>query len=179
MHAGASLVAQWLRLLLPLQGAWVWFLIGELRSWKPRGPCIIPTVQGCCKDSETMHLRCPEHTRCLKWLFPSAQRLFFVTDDDLFSPTQLWLSVCACPIVWRSPENWGPPWPLNGRSWQLNVAYFTEPRGILSFPIPSNLRWPSIYPTIAPLSRILPFPPTQTNRPSSRVWGVIENLSIS
>lgn len=34
-------------------------------------------------------------------------------------------------------------------------------------------------PTIVPLSRILPFLPNQTNGPLSRVWGVIENLSIS
>ena len=33
---GNSLVGQWLRLKLPLQGAWVQSLVGELRSCKPK-----------------------------------------------------------------------------------------------------------------------------------------------
>lgn len=93
---------------------------------------------------------------------------------------------CLClPHTWRgSGRGWGPFWewrtPLaSGRAQQRNAAYFAEPSSALSSPIPSNLRWPSIYPTIAPLSRILPFPPNQTNGPLSRVWGVNENLSIS
>ena len=34
---GLSLVVQWLRICLPMQGARVWSLVGELRSHKPQG----------------------------------------------------------------------------------------------------------------------------------------------
>ena len=34
---GTSLVVQWLRLHLPMQGVWVWSLVGELRSHMPHG----------------------------------------------------------------------------------------------------------------------------------------------
>ena len=34
---GTSLVVQWLRIHLPMQGTWVQSLVGELRSHKPLG----------------------------------------------------------------------------------------------------------------------------------------------
>ena len=34
---GTSLVVQWLRLRLPVQGAWVKSVVGELRSYMPWG----------------------------------------------------------------------------------------------------------------------------------------------
>ena len=36
MHLETSLVVQWLRICLPVQGMWVQSLVGELRSHMPR-----------------------------------------------------------------------------------------------------------------------------------------------
>ena len=33
-----SLVVQWLRLLLPMQGVWTWSLVGKLRSYNASQP---------------------------------------------------------------------------------------------------------------------------------------------
>ena len=46
-QGGASLVVQWLRIRLPMQGAWVRYLVKELRSHLPRSsPCT--TTGGAC-----------------------------------------------------------------------------------------------------------------------------------
>ena len=37
LTSGTSLEVQWLRLCLPMQGMWVWSLVGELRSHMPCG----------------------------------------------------------------------------------------------------------------------------------------------
>ena len=37
IYLGTSLAVQWLRLPLPMQGVWVWSLVGELRSHMPHG----------------------------------------------------------------------------------------------------------------------------------------------
>ena len=38
VYRWTSLVAQWLRLCLPMQGVWVRSLVGELRSHMPHSP---------------------------------------------------------------------------------------------------------------------------------------------